>query len=99
MLGLKAAFLFSFWLNARCRLRLLHAAPGVDPDITLQDAYAQIPRISNAAGISTEALTNIVDQNQEGTLWIIGSSYVNVLRINLELIRAYPGTYGEWLAR
>ena len=69
------------------------SASGVDPDITLQDAYSQIPGISNATGISSSALTNIVNQNQEGTLWIFGSPYVNVLRINLELIKEYPSTY------
>jgi len=69
------------------------SASGVDPDITLQDAYSQIPGISNATGISSAALTNIVNQNQEGTLWIFGSPYVNVLRVNLELIKDYPSIY------
>ena len=72
------------------------SASGVDPDITLQDAYSQIPGISNATGISSAALTNIVNQNQEGTLWIFGSPYVNVLRINLELINTYPETYSKY---
>ena len=44
------------------------SASGVDPDILLQDAYDQIPQISNATGISSSALKSIVDQNQEGTL-------------------------------
>jgi K+-transporting ATPase ATPase C chain len=69
------------------------SASGVDPDITLQQAYSQIPRISNATGIPADSLTNIVNQNQEGTLWIFGSPYVNVLRINLALIKAYPSIY------
>ena len=72
------------------------SASGVDPDITPQDAYSQIPRISNATGISSAALTNIVNQNQEGTLWIFGSPYVNVLRVNLELIKEYPSAYSEF---
>jgi K+-transporting ATPase ATPase C chain len=72
------------------------SASGVDPDITLQDAYSQIPRISNASGISATALTNIVNQNQEGTLWIFGSPYVNVLRINLGLIKEFPSVYGNF---
>jgi len=69
------------------------SASGVDPDITLQQAYLQIPRISNETGIAANSLTNIVNQNEEGTLWIFGSPYVNVLRINLALIRAYPSIY------
>jgi potassium-transporting ATPase KdpC subunit len=72
------------------------SASGVDPDITLQDAYSQIPGISNATGISSDALTNLVNKDQEGTLWIFGSPYVNVLRINLELIKEYPSVYSEF---
>ena len=72
------------------------SASGVDPDITLQDAYSQIQRISNASGISEASLTDIVNQNQEGTFWIFGNPYVNVLRINLLLIKDYPSTYGNF---
>jgi K+-transporting ATPase ATPase C chain len=72
------------------------SASGVDPDITLQDAYSQTPQISNSTGISSAALTGIVNQNQEGTLWVFGSPYVNVLRINLELMKEYPLIYGNF---
>ncbi len=72
------------------------SASGVDPHITIDDAYFQISRVSNATGISVNSLANIVNQNEEGTLWIFGSPYVNVLRINLELIKAYPEVYSEY---
>jgi K+-transporting ATPase ATPase C chain len=72
------------------------SASGVDPDITTQDAYSQIPQISTATGISSATLTNIVDQNQEGTLWIFGRPYVNVLRVNLELVKQYPLIYSDY---
>jgi potassium-transporting ATPase KdpC subunit len=72
------------------------SASSVDPDITLQDAASQIPAISNATGIPSDSLKNIVSQNQEGTLWIFGSPYLNVLKINLELIKQYPSIYGEF---
>jgi K+-transporting ATPase ATPase C chain len=72
------------------------SASGVDPDITLQDAYSQISRISNATGIPADSLTYIVNQTQEGTLWIFGSPYVNVLRINLALIKEYPSIYSRF---
>ena len=62
------------------------SASGVDPDITVQDAYSQIPRIASATGISADKLQQIVDQNQEGTFWIFGTPYVNVLELNLALI-------------
>jgi K+-transporting ATPase ATPase C chain len=69
------------------------SASGVDPDITLQGAYSQIPGISNATGIPADSITSIVNQNQEGTLWIFGSPYVNVLQINLALLKEYPSVY------
>jgi len=62
------------------------SASGVDPDITVQDAYSQIPRIASATGISADKLQQIVDQNQEGMFWIFGTPYVNVLELNLALI-------------
>jgi K+-transporting ATPase ATPase C chain len=72
------------------------SASGVDPDILMQDAYSQIPGISNATGLSVESLTTIVNQNQEGTFWVFGTPYVNVLRVNLLLIKDYPSMYGNF---
>jgi len=67
------------------------SASGVDPDITVQDAYSQIPRIASATGISADRLQQIVNQNEEGTFWIFGTPYVNVLQLNLALIQTnYP---------
>jgi potassium-transporting ATPase KdpC subunit len=70
-----------------------NSASGVDPDITLDDALSQVPRISNATGISLTELTRIIKDNTEGTLWIFGESYVNVLRLNMVLIQTYPTDY------
>jgi len=72
------------------------SASGVDPDITLQDAYSQIPRIQNATGISATALKQLVDQNVERTMWIAGDPYVNVLNLNLLLIENYPSIYAAY---
>jgi K+-transporting ATPase ATPase C chain len=72
------------------------SASGVDPDITLQDALSQVPSISNATGIPTTALTDLVNKNQEGTFWIFGSPYVDVLKVNLQLIQNYPSVYGNF---
>ncbi len=71
------------------------SASGVDPHITLTDAYAQIPRISLATRgqVTTADLKNLVDQNVEGTWWIFGSPYVNVLRLNRALVERYPSVY------
>jgi len=72
------------------------SASGVDPDITVKDAYSQIPRISSATDISVDMLQQIVNQNEEGTFWIFGTPYVNVLRLNLVLIQTNNSAYGAF---
>jgi len=72
------------------------SASGVDPDITLQDAYSQIPRIHATTGIPSDALKLLVDQNVERTIWIVGDPYVNVLNLNLLLIEKYPSIYASF---
>ncbi len=66
------------------------SASGVDPDITLQDALSQIPRISSATGIPGDRLQRIVNDNVQRTFWLIGDPFVNVLRLNQVLIATYP---------
>jgi K+-transporting ATPase ATPase C chain len=72
------------------------SASGVDPDITVQDAYSQISRIASATGISADTLQQIVNQNEEGTFWIFGTPYVNVLRLNLALIQTNNAAYKDF---
>jgi potassium-transporting ATPase KdpC subunit len=69
------------------------SASGVDPDILLDDALAQVPRISNATGIAQTDIKAIVNSNIEGTLGVFGYPYVNVLRLNLALVQNYPAIY------
>ena len=69
------------------------SASGVDPDISLQDAYSQILRIHAATGIPTDTLRQLVDENVERTIWVTGDSYVNVLKLNLLLVDEYPSIY------
>ena len=83
-------FTLPIFFHARNETSSLTAsASGVDPDIPLAEALAQVPRISNATGISTEELALIVDQHVQNTLWMFGDSYVNVLSVNLALITQY----------
>ena len=69
------------------------SASGVDPDITLQDAVSQIPRISRATNITQSDLSTLVNQNIERTSFVFGDEYVNVLRLNLALINDFRTTY------
>ncbi len=75
------------------------SASGVDPDITLTDALNQTRRISSTSGIPLADLMSIVNGNVEGTFWIFGSPYVNVLKLNLILINEYPAVYNNVTAR
>jgi len=87
-------FTLPVFFHARNESSVLTAsASSVDPDITLSQAYSQIPRISQATGIPPSNLTSIVNGNVEGTFWIFGSPYVNVLKLNLILINEYPAVY------
>jgi len=69
------------------------SASGVDPDITVEDALSQIPRISAATDITQSDLSRLVGQNIERTSWVFGDEYVNVLRVNLALIQEYQSIY------
>lgn len=67
------------------------SASGVDPDIPLQDALSQIPRISAITGIPPDNLKRIVNQNVQRTFWLVGDPYVNVLQLNTLLIQNFLG--------
>ena len=69
------------------------SASGVDPDITLEDALSQIPRISGATHIKQGDLSSLVSQNIERTSLFFGDGYLNVLRLNLALIHNFQTIY------
>jgi K+-transporting ATPase ATPase C chain len=59
---------------------------GYDPDITPQDAIAQIPMVSRATGLSPSALRTLIAKETQGEeLGFLGSSYIDVLQLNVAL--------------
>ncbi|HEY5025034.1 MAG TPA: potassium-transporting ATPase subunit C [Acidimicrobiales bacterium] len=61
---------------------------GYDPDITPQDALAQIPMVSKATGIDPSTLRALISRETNGAqLGFMGSSYIDVLQLNEGLAR------------
>jgi K+-transporting ATPase ATPase C chain len=68
----------------------LIAASGscIDPDVTMEAAAVQLPRIARSRGVSLAAVQAVVqDQAVGGGPWSLGPARVNVLEVNLALDR------------
>ena len=76
-------------------------ASGVDPHITPEDAFAQAENVSSATGIPVNTITTLIELNIERNkvenLIVFAPHYVNVLEVNMELIRQYPEVYAEFV--
>lgn len=74
------------------------SASTVDPHITPEKAYLQAKNVSKATGIPENTLRTLIDLNVEQNKVTNGlffaPYYVNVLEVNLELVRQYPQVYG-----
>ena len=59
---------------------------GEDPNISVQGALVQIPRIAKAINISTDNVKAIIEQNIEKPwLGLVGVEKINVLKLNIAL--------------
>lgn len=62
------------------------SASGLDPDITLANAYVQLPRVAKARGISEDEVRKMVDANiTKRQFGILGEPRINVLKLNMAL--------------
>jgi K+-transporting ATPase ATPase C chain len=56
---------------------------GIDPDITPEDASAEIPMVARATGVSPARLESLIKRETQGMqLGFLGSPFVNVLQLN-----------------
>jgi K+-transporting ATPase ATPase C chain len=59
---------------------------GLDPDVTPDAAYFQIPRVAKSRGIDADRLHKLIEQNTTSRQFgLLGEPRVNVLALNLEL--------------
>jgi K+-transporting ATPase ATPase C chain len=70
---------------------LTTSASGLDPHLSPAAAGAQAQRVSNARGVESVAIEQLIAQFTEGRDWgFLGEPRVNVLRLNLALDDRYP---------
>jgi K+-transporting ATPase ATPase C chain len=68
------------------------SASGLDPDISVANALAQVARVAEARGMSPDAVRQLVDAHTTPRfLGLIGEPRVNVLELNLALDRLTAG--------
>ncbi len=59
---------------------------GLDPDISLANAYLQAKRVAQARGLSESQVRTLIDQHTLGRpFWVLGETRVNVLELNMAL--------------
>jgi K+-transporting ATPase ATPase C chain len=70
---------------------VLSSGSGLDPDISVDNAMAQAPRVATASGLGEEAVKNLIRTHTRGRLLIWGEPRVNVLELNIAVLEMKSG--------
>jgi K+-transporting ATPase KdpC subunit len=70
---------------------VLASGSGLDPDISVDNALAQAPRVAAANGLSEDALKMLIAEHTQGRFLIWGEPRVNVLELNIAVLDAKKG--------
>jgi potassium-transporting ATPase KdpC subunit len=77
------------------------SASSVDPHITPESAFSQVSNVSKATGIAKNTLVTLteldIERNKVSNALVFAPQYVNVLEVNLDLVKNYPEHYQEFL--
>jgi K+-transporting ATPase ATPase C chain len=59
---------------------------GLDPDLSAEAAYIQIPRIAKVRNLTPDRLKSLIDMHtQKPLLGFLGTTTINVLQLNIDL--------------
>lgn len=71
---------------------ITNSGSGLDPDISVEAAQVQIPRINKSTGIPVEQLKELVAKHtKERELGVFGELTVNVLLLNIDVQKTVSG--------
>jgi potassium-transporting ATPase KdpC subunit len=66
------------------------SASGLDPHLSPEAAFWQVPRVARARGVAADRVRAIVEANVEGRdLYVLGEPRINVLLLNLSMDRHF----------
>lgn len=72
------------------------SASGLDPHISVENAFLQASRIASARELEEKAIRNLIQEyTEEPDLSIFGEKRINVLRINLALDKLYMESHEQ----